>query len=1007
MAGPLPWEEYQQAQAPRLARGQLQAGNIDLNNRPVVHNPDGSISTVRSISANFDGREVLIPTVSEDGRILSDDDAIAQYQKTGRNLGIFDTPDNATAYAQSLHQDQERLYERGPWDDYRDQDIPTLGTVQALPPDFSEVTGSVSSTADGRQADGWKAGIPRDLAFGARSVLQGIGSLLGAVGGDALGALETKITGRPVASFRDNAATLGDALGLPKAQTSGDRVLGDVGEALTGTALTLGGGAALNAGRPAASLASGQAALINPARAAGGGVLEQVAGNAPTLGQRAADVLTAQPVLQAVSAATGSAASGATRESGGGAGAQIAAGLLGGLAPSLVSAGTPAALRGTLRGGEANRQNLVQAIDDFAVLGASPSVGQGTGAWSRQGAETLLGSGPTSAGVMARFADQQANAIGAGLQRQADDLFRNPSAERAGRAIEQGIRGEDGFIRTTRERSNQLYDRLDQLLPQDERVGIHNVRAALASLNEEIPGAPSVSRFFQNARLEGIESALSKDAGGIEGVLSRPGMREQIEQMRADLTNQAQLRRAELAQESNQQRQNLVAQAGDQRNALAAEQDRLRERMASMIEGRRNQLYQEADELQLELRAQQQAAIAENQRRSMYPETRNSLVPVLTDEEIARRVPTRASIDARLPTQADIEAQMMSRADLDAQVMSPQEIDQRVTPDSVINQQNFGADYVEKQINDYLTSQVDGKLPYEALRKLRTLVGGELENTSLVSDVPRSKWKAVYAALSRDMEAAATTPEAKQALDRANRYFNARAKRIDEIDRVIDRNGGAEKIYQAVMGGVKDGGSTLRAVMQSLPEEGQKAVTAAALRRMGLANPGAQDAAGEAFSAATFLTNWNKASPEARRALFDRYGPGFSKNLDKISKVAERIKESQGTLSNASGTARQGVGLGYWGSIAASVLTGNLATAGALGAGGAGANILSRVLTNPRTVRWLADNTDRPIGALPAQINVLKRVGSENNDADATELAEALSEQLQNGEYQQDGQSQP
>ncbi|MCZ7845947.1 hypothetical protein LRB28_21285, partial [Stenotrophomonas maltophilia] len=78
----------------------------------------------------------------------------------------------------------------GPWTEY--QDIPTLGTVQALPPDFSEVTGSVSSTADGRQADGWKAGIPRDLAFGARSVLQGVGSLLGAVGGDALGALATQ-----------------------------------------------------------------------------------------------------------------------------------------------------------------------------------------------------------------------------------------------------------------------------------------------------------------------------------------------------------------------------------------------------------------------------------------------------------------------------------------------------------------------------------------------------------------------------------------------------------------------------------------------------------------------------------------------------------------------------------------------------------------------------------------------------------------------------------------------
>lgn len=885
--------------------------------------------------------------------------------------------------------------ERGPWDDYQQvagtSSIPIthLPTVNAAPPDFSEVTSTVDSTASGRQADGWMAGPLRDALFGARSVLQGGGSLIGALGGDALGALETKITGRPVASFRDNAARLADALGLPHAQTAGDRIYGDIGEALTGTALTLGAGGALNAGR-----------AVAPTVARAAPAPQITAG----LGQRAGEFLAAQPGLQVASTIGGAGASAAARESGAGTGGQLAAALAGGLAPSALAAGVPMTLRGVIRGGEANRQNLSQAIDDFAVLGATPSVGQGTGSWSRQGAETLLGAGPTSAGVMTKFADRQAEAIGAGLQQQADELFRNPSAERAGRAIEQGIRGEGGFIRTSRERANQLYNRLDELLPQDERVGIDNVRAALAGLNEEIPGAPSVSRFFQNARLEGIESALSKDAGGIEGVLSRPGMREQVDQMRADLTRQAQVRRAELAQETNVQRQNLVAEAGEQRSALAAEQDRVRDRMASMIEGRRAQLYQEADELQLELRAQQQAAIAENQRRAMFPETSKTLMPVITDEEIARQVPTRASIDARLPTQADIEAQMMSRAELDAQVMSPQAIEQRLTPDSAIDQQNFGSDYVEKQINDYLTSQVDGKLPYEALRKLRTLVGGELENTSLVSDVPRSKWKAVYAALSQDMEEAATTPEAKQALDRANRYFNARATRIDEIDRVIDRNGGPEKIYQAVMGGVKDGGSTLRAVMQSLPEEGQKAVTAAALRRMGLANPGAQDAAGETFSAATFLTNWNKASPEARRALFDRYGPGFSSDLDKVAKVAERIKEGGQAIANPSGTARQGAQFAYWGGLLGSIFSGNLGTAGLIGAGGTAANLLARAMTNPRIVKWMARNTQAPVGALPAQISVLKRIGAENDDQDAVELANALSEQLNQGGDQQNGQ---
>ena len=90
-------------------------GNIDLTSRPVLLNPDGSISTVESISFYDDkeGKEILVPKIYESNGTalrLSDEGAIRRYYDTGEYLGKFDTAESATDYAKKLHESQDKMY---------------------------------------------------------------------------------------------------------------------------------------------------------------------------------------------------------------------------------------------------------------------------------------------------------------------------------------------------------------------------------------------------------------------------------------------------------------------------------------------------------------------------------------------------------------------------------------------------------------------------------------------------------------------------------------------------------------------------------------------------------------------------------------------------------------------------------------------------------------------------------------------------------------------------------
>ena len=93
--------------------GLVEKGNVNILTRPQVDNDDGSVSTVRSITIGVDDVTVVIPTVSDEGRIMSDTAAITHYNKTGEHLGKFKTEKQGSAYSKKLSAQQDKYYRQG------------------------------------------------------------------------------------------------------------------------------------------------------------------------------------------------------------------------------------------------------------------------------------------------------------------------------------------------------------------------------------------------------------------------------------------------------------------------------------------------------------------------------------------------------------------------------------------------------------------------------------------------------------------------------------------------------------------------------------------------------------------------------------------------------------------------------------------------------------------------------------------------------------------------------
>lgn len=574
----------------------------------------------------------------------------------------------------------------------------------------------------------------------------------------------------------------------------------------------------------AASSVAGAGSMVK-----GGMALAKYAGGPVTKG--VGEVLAAGPKLQLASAATGAGASGVVREGGGGEGAQIAAGLAGALAPSLVPAAVAGTVRGVLRGGEAGRQRIADNLETFKAAGVEPTLGQAAGG-KLQRVEALVSKAPGGSGVVASYAQKQADDMAESVQRLSNELAPGANAMNAGEAITRGITAFKQGVKATQQK---LYANLDNHIPAGTRITSERTQAALADLNTDIAGAPAMSKWFKNAKIQGLEDGLISDTSSTGAVLSRPGIKEQVAKMQAQLESDA----ARIA-----------------------------------------------------------AANAERRQLGM-----KNLEPEITPAQI------------------------------------------------------------QEKIDGFLTKQIDKKLPYESVKKFRTLVGRELTDNGLTSDVPRSKWQALYAALSDDLGVAATKagPEAEASWKWANQYTKSQMERLEQLSGIVSRDA-PEKVFAAAVSGTIEGDTVIKRVINALPKQERREVAAAVLQRMGRATTGQQNAMGDAFSSETFLSNLNKLSPASRKTIFGRTDiKGIEEQVGNFAKVAEMRREGGKIFANPSGTASTGAQLvnasAIGSGITASIATGNPLPLLAATAPMVGANRVAKMLTNPKNVEALAKRT--------------------------------------------------
>ena len=229
--------------------------------------------------------------------------------------------------------------------------------------------------------------------------------------------------------------------------------------------------------------------------------------------------------------------------------------------------------------------------------------------------------------------------------------------------------------------------------------------------------------------------------------------------------------------------------------------------------------------------------------------------------------------------------------------LTPEDVMKTVGPKSAWDDGVFlGADFAKLQKKVPSGEKAGGQLSWEDMNHFRSIIGEIVGQPGLAEDTSTKSLRKLYGALSSDMEKTATAqgPKALQAWRRANQYWRGRAARIEGTLSTIlgkDLNKGGQPAFEGLerLANLQGGDAIkLSRLMRSLPKDEANTVRASLIQRMGQARKGAQDAEGEVFSPAEFVTRWNGMSKDAKSSLF--HEPELRSALNDLVTVAAGMK---------------------------------------------------------------------------------------------------------------------